>query len=178
MMRSCCSALASILLSLSLLVAARAHGAALAPAPAPTPTPPGADAFLGCKKYPSDKKFKWSVRGEVGVAELAASLGELSCRPIVVAGAILQRGGKVALEVPDLVTAADVYRLFYGALEAMGLTVDSSGGALKIVDAGRAPGGRHARARRRQPEPDRRSLRRAPAASPSTPAPRAGRAAR
>lgn len=99
---------------------------------------PGAEAFLGCKKYPGDKKFKWSVRGEVGVPELAASLGEISCKPIVVAGGIAQRGGKVLLEVPDLVTAADVYRLFYGALESMGLTVDASSGALKIVDSGRA----------------------------------------
>ena len=112
--------------------------ATVAPAASDPPTPPGADAFLGCKKYPGDKKFKWSVRGEVGVAELATSLGEISCRPIVVAGAIEQRGGKVVLEVPDLVNAADVYRLFYGALEAMGLTVDSSGGTIKIVDAGRA----------------------------------------
>ncbi|MGZ3440825.1 MAG: secretin N-terminal domain-containing protein, partial [Polyangia bacterium] len=114
----------------SLLLAARARSAEL--------PPPGADTFLGCKKYPPDKKFKWSVRGEVGVAELAASLGELSCRPIVVASTIAQRGGKVVVEVPDLVTAADVYRLFYGALESMGLTVDATGGAIKIVDSGRA----------------------------------------
>ncbi|HEX6835855.1 MAG TPA: type II secretion system secretin GspD, partial [Polyangia bacterium] len=45
---------------------------------------------------------------------------------------------KVAIEVPDLVTAADVYRLFYGALDSMGLTVDASGGSIKVVDAGRA----------------------------------------
>src|SRR5205823_807238 len=113
-MRSCYG-VAWMIVSL-LLAAARAHGAEPAP---PAPPPPGADSFLGCKKYPTDKKFKWSVRGEVGVAELAASLGELSCRPIVVAGAIAQRGGKVVIDVPDLVTAADAYRLFYGALESM-----------------------------------------------------------
>jgi general secretion pathway protein D len=120
-------------LVVSLAIAAAAHGEAAKP-----PAPPGADAFLGCEKYPGDKKFKWSVRGEVGVAELAASLGQISCRPIVVAAAIAQRGGKVVLEVPDLVTAADVYRRFYGALEAMGLSVDTTGGAIKIVDSGRA----------------------------------------
>ncbi|HEY1585298.1 MAG TPA: type II secretion system secretin GspD [Polyangia bacterium] len=122
-------------LVLSLLAALRAQGAEPAPKP---PATPGANAFLGCEKYPADKKFKWSVRGEVGVAELASSLGQISCRPIVVAAAIAQRGGKVVIEVPELVTAADVYRLFYGALEAMGLSVDTSGGAIKIVDAGRA----------------------------------------
>jgi len=124
-------------LILSLLVAARGHGAELTRAADP-PAPPGADAFVGCNKYPRDKKFKWSVRGEVGVGELAASLGQISCKPILVSSAIAQRGGKVMLEVPDLVTASDVYRLFYGALEAMGLTVDATGGAIKIVDAGRA----------------------------------------
>lgn len=130
-------------LAVFLLVAA-ASAAAEPAAATPSPTPaltaaaPGADAFVGCKKYPADKKFKWSVRGEVGVGELAASLGQISCKPIIVPGAIAQRAGKVVLEVPDLVAAADVYRLFYGALEAMGLTVDASGGALKIVDAGRA----------------------------------------
>jgi len=131
-MRSC---YAVAWLVLSLFAAARAHGAEPASKP---PATPGADAFLGCEKYPADKKFKWSVRGEVGVGELASSLGQISCRPIVVAAAIAQRGGKVVVEVPDLVTAADVYRLFYGALEAMGLSVDTSGGAIKIVDAGRA----------------------------------------
>jgi general secretion pathway protein D len=116
---------------------ARAREERLAPARS-TLAPPGADEFLGCKKYPPEKKFKWSVRGEVGVSELAASLGEISCRPILVATSVTQRGGKVVLEVPDLVTAADVYRLFYGALEAMGLTIDASSGTIKIVDSGRA----------------------------------------
>ena len=109
----------------------------------PAPTPPGADEFLGCKKYPPEKRFKWTVRGEVGVGELAASLGDISCRPILVASAVAARNGKVILEVPDLVTAADVYRLFYGALEAMGLTVDASAGAIKIIDSGREIGRAH-----------------------------------
>ena len=31
---------------------------------------PGEREFLGCNKYPPDKKFRWGVRGEVGPAEL------------------------------------------------------------------------------------------------------------
>src|SRR5205814_4482470 len=72
------------------VVAARGGVAAELP-----PPPPGVDAFVGCQKYPAAKKFKWSVRGEVGVAELATSLGEISCKPIVVAKAVAERGGKV-----------------------------------------------------------------------------------
>lgn len=120
--------------------------AASAPAPvieppassAATASSPGQEEFLGCEKYPVNKRFKWSVRGEVGVSELAASLGQISCQPIVLATGIAQRGGKVALEIPDLVTAPEVYRLFYAALEALGLTVDAAGGVLRIVDLGRA----------------------------------------
>jgi general secretion pathway protein D len=107
------------------------------PAPSVAPAVPGQEQFLGCEKYPAGKKFKWSVRGEVGVSELAASLGQISCQPIVIAAGLGQRG-KVQLEVPDLVTAPEVYRLFYAALEALGLTVDAAGGVLRIVDLGRA----------------------------------------
>ncbi len=99
---------------------------------------PGEREFLGCNKYPADKKFRWGVRGEVGVGELVASLGEISCRPIIVGPAVAARSGKVTLEVPDLLNTAEVYRLFYSALEVLGLTVEESGRTLKIVDAGRA----------------------------------------
>jgi general secretion pathway protein D len=111
-----------------------------APEATTTPTterPPGEEEFLGCKKYPAEKRFKWSIRGEVGASELAASLGQISCLPIVLASGVASRSGKVALEVPDLVTAPEVYRLFYAALEALGLTVDPAGGVLRIVDVAR-----------------------------------------
>jgi general secretion pathway protein D len=98
---------------------------------------PGEQEFLGCNKYPADKKFRWGVRGEVGLPELVASLGEISCRPIVVGPAVSARGGKVTLEVPDLLTTTEVYRLFYSALEVLGLTVEESGKTLKIIDATR-----------------------------------------
>src|SRR5207245_1033190 len=99
---------------------------------------PGEKEFLGCNKYPADKKFRWGVRGEVGVPELVASLGEISCRPIVVGPAVAARAGKVMIEVPDLLTTTEVYRLFYSSLEVLGLTVEESGRTLKIVDAARA----------------------------------------
>jgi general secretion pathway protein D len=99
---------------------------------------PGEQEFLGCHKYPDDKRFRWGVRGEVGVPELVASLGEISCLAIVVGPQVSSRAGKVMIEVPDLLTTVEVYRLFYSALEALGLTVEKAGKTLKIVDAGRA----------------------------------------
>ena len=117
-----------------LLITSLAH----AEARLPEAEKPGEREFLGCNKYPADKKFRWGVRGEVGVPELVASLGEISCRPIVVGPAVAARAGKVTLEVPDLLTTTEVYRLFYSALEVLGLTVEESGRTIKIVDAGRA----------------------------------------
>jgi general secretion pathway protein D len=101
------------------------------------PSPPGEQAFLGCTKYPTNKKFRWGVRGEVGLPELVASLSEISCQPIVVGGNVAARAGKVSIEVPDLLSASEVYHLFFNALEALGLTVEKSGKVLKIVDAAR-----------------------------------------
>lgn len=106
-------------------------------AEAEAPTPPGEREFLGCSKYPEHKRFKWGVRGEVGVAELVSSLSAISCQTIVVGSAIAARGGKVTIEVPDLLTAPEVYRLFYAALDVLGLTVESSGRSLKVVDGAR-----------------------------------------
>ncbi|HZS36910.1 MAG TPA: type II secretion system secretin GspD [Polyangia bacterium] len=100
--------------------------------------PPGEKEFVGCHKYPEAKKFRWTVRGEVGVPELVASLGEIGCQSILVGPQVAARADKVTIEVPDLLTASEVYRLFYSSLEVLGLTVEHSGGTLKIVDAGRA----------------------------------------
>jgi len=108
-----------------------------APAPAKRALPTE-DELFGCAKVPSGKRFKWSVRGEVGVTELVASLGELSCQAIVVGPGVTGRAGKVALEVPDLLTAGEVHRIFLSSLETLGLTIERSGGLWKVVDAGRA----------------------------------------
>jgi general secretion pathway protein D len=94
--------------------------------------------LVGCHRTPKSKRFRWNVRGEVGVQELVASLGPIGCETIVVGPQAAARGGKVMIEVPDLLTASEVYRLFYAALEALGLTVERSGHALQIVDAARA----------------------------------------
>jgi general secretion pathway protein D len=113
-------------------------GTGTASAAEPGKGPPGEKEFTGCHKYPESKRFHWGVRGEVGLPELVASLGEIGCQAIVVGPAAAGRGGKVTLEVPDLLTSPEVYRLFYAALESLGLTVETSGKTLKVVASERA----------------------------------------
>lgn len=100
--------------------------------------PPDEVEFTRCQKYPAGKRFKLELHGEVGVAELVAVVGDIGCQPILVASSVAQRGGKVALDVPDEVTAPEVFRLFHAALETLGLTIERSGKLWKIVDAARA----------------------------------------
>jgi len=87
---------------------------------------------------PRDKRFKLALRGEVSVADLVAVVGEIGCQSLIVSPAVATRGGKVAIEVPDLVTAPEVFRIFRSSLEVMGLTIERSGPLWKIVDSGRA----------------------------------------
>src|SRR5262245_15878679 len=77
----------------------------------------------GSHTSPADKRFRLSTRGEVTVTELVAVVGEASCQTIVVSPSVTTRGGKVSLEVPDLVTAPEVFRIFQSALEVLGFTI-------------------------------------------------------
>ena len=99
---------------------------------------PSESDFTECKRYPSDKRFKLTLRGEVELFDLVAAVAGVGCRTIVMSPAVATRGGKIVVDVPDLVTAAEVYRIFRASLEILGLTVEKSGSLWKIVDAARA----------------------------------------
>src|SRR5262245_30209715 len=43
--------------------------------------------FTRCEKYPAGRRFRLALHGEVGVAELVAVVGEVSCRTILVGSA-------------------------------------------------------------------------------------------
>jgi general secretion pathway protein D len=136
------SATVAVVIAIAWPAAAKTHAPLVAAEPRPAPVAagelPGSKEFVGCQRYPETKKFRWSVRGEVGVPELIASLGEIGCVEIIAGPQVLSHAGKVVMEVPDLLTAPEVYRLFYSALDSLGFTVEKSGATLKVVDSGRA----------------------------------------
>ncbi len=139
-LRALRSPILGVFLLASLLASRRAWAAKAVDVVAASPSVvearprPGESEILGCHRYPEDKRFRWGVRGEVGVGELVASLSALSCRTILVGGGAVARGGKVTIEVPDLLTAQEITRLFYAALDVLGLTVEVQGKTLKVVD--------------------------------------------
>jgi len=130
-----------------------------APVPAPAPPPPTAapptgtraggtatettpalpgekEALQECHKYPSGKKFKWELRGEIDLMTLLNSISPMLCRPFIVPGNIRQ--SKVTILAPDTMTAPEAYRMFLSTLETMGLTVQPQGKVLKIIESNRA----------------------------------------
>ncbi len=117
----------------------------VASAPPPVPAPQTAlvdkpvelaESIGGCKKLAADKKLRLTLHGEVGPAELVAALAPLSCKPIVMGGAI-SRSGKVSIDAPDLLSPGEATRLLVTGLDSLGLSLEDTGAALRVVDSAR-----------------------------------------
>ncbi len=119
-----------------------AGGVANAEGNVPTPhmtdsfAPGERQAVMSCQGYSPEKKFRWSLRGEVDLSALVNAISPMTCRPFIVPGA--SRQSKVTIVAPDTMTAAEAYRLFLAAIETMGLTIEPQGRTLKIIEAAHA----------------------------------------
>lgn len=117
--------------------AATPAGTAAAAAAADIPMLPGEkEAIQECRRYPSNKKFEWSLKGEVDLMTLLHWAEPVFCRPFIIPGNVRQ--SKVTVLAPNTVTAPEAYRIFLSALESMGLTVQPQGKVLKIIESSRA----------------------------------------
>ena len=120
--------------------------AAPAPAPAAGAAKPGAPGvvelpgekeFNSCKKLPPGKRIvKLNLKPETDVIDLIGWISSITCSQFLVS--ISLQGKKVTVIAPQLITPEEAYRLFYAALESVGLTVEPSGKFLRIVESSRA----------------------------------------
>ena len=127
------------------------------PAAAPTPPPPapapagaaakpgtpgvveipGEKEFNSCKKLPPGKRIvKLNLKPETDVIDLIGWISSITCSQFLVS--IPLQGKKITVIAPQLITPEEAYRLFYAALESVGLTVEPSGKFLRIVESNRA----------------------------------------
>ena len=122
------------------------------PPPAPAPAPaagaakpgapgvvelPGEKEFNSCKKLPPGKRIvKLNLKPETEVIDLIGWISSITCSQFLVS--IPLQGKKVTVIAPQLITPEEAYRLFYAALESVGLTVEPSGKFLRIVETTRA----------------------------------------
>ena len=121
-----------------------------APAPAPAAAKPGAapakpgvvelpgeKEFNSCKKLPPGKRIvKLNLKPESDVIDLIGWISSITCSQFLVS--IPLQGKKVTIIAPQLITPEEAYRLFFAALESVGLTVEPSGKFLRVVETARA----------------------------------------
>jgi len=98
---------------------------------------PGEKEFNSCKKLPPGKRIvKLNLKPETDVIDLIGWISSITCSQFLVS--IPLQGKKVTVIAPQLITPEEAYRLFYAALESVGLTVEPSGKFLRIVESSRA----------------------------------------
>jgi len=89
-----------------------------------------------CKK-PSEKALiKVNLKPDTEVADLLSWYSNVTCTPVLVGTPLA--GKKVTILAPEPIRLAEVRRLFLDALDSVGLTVETSGKFLQVVEARRA----------------------------------------
>ena len=99
---------------------------------------PGQNEFSRCRRLPrhrSHVKFNFPPNAELQA--LVAWMSAIGCANLIVPATLL-KGKKVTIFAPRNITLDEAYRLFLGALESHGLTVEPQGKFLRIVETARA----------------------------------------
>ena len=85
---------------------------------------------------PGKRIVKLNLKPETDVIDLVGWISSITCSQFLVS--IPLHGKKVTIIAPQLITPEEAYRLFFAALESVGLTVEPSGKFLRIVESTRA----------------------------------------
>ncbi len=127
--------------------------------PAPTPPPAvgapvvagaataggaviGEKEFNSCKKFPSGKRIvKLNLKPDTELGDLISWISSITCKQFLLPGTIPANSKKVTIVAPELITPEEAYRLFLGALDSVGLTVQPSGKVLRIIETVKAKSG-------------------------------------
>lgn len=89
--------------------------------------------FNECLLVPPGKKVRIRLEPDSTIHDLTAWISGMTCRRFIVGSNI--RAQNVTIHSPVPVTPREAYRAFVSALNVMGLTIQRSGGYLKIVDS-------------------------------------------
>ena len=95
----------------------------------------GEKDFNTCKKFPAGKRIvKLNLKPDTELGDLIAWISSITCKQFLLPGTIPANSKKVTVVAPELITPEEAYRLFLGALESSGLTVEHSGKFERIVE--------------------------------------------
>ncbi len=106
------------------------------------PTMIGEREFNSCKKFPSGKRIvKLNLKPDTELGDLISWISSITCKQFLLPGTIPANSKKVTIVAPELITPEEAYRLFLGALDSVGLTVQPSGKVLRIIETVKAKSG-------------------------------------
>jgi general secretion pathway protein D len=123
-------------------------GRGMMPPPGGKPPPPagsegvtGANQLIGekdfntCKKFPPGKRIvKLNLKPDTELGDLIAWISSITCKQFLLPGTIPANSKKVTVVAPELITPEEAYKLFLGALDSAGLTVEHFGKFERIVE--------------------------------------------
>src|SRR5450432_1058222 len=95
--------------------------------------------FNSCKKFPAGKRIvKLNLKPDTELGDLISWISSITCKQFLLPGTIPANSKKVTIVAPELITPEEAYRLFLGALDSVGLTVQPSGKVLRIIETVKA----------------------------------------
>ncbi len=98
---------------------------------------PGEKEFNSCKKLPAGKRIvRLNLKPDTEVMDLIGWISSITCAQFIVAVPV--QGKKLTIVSPQLITPEEAYRLFFAALDSLGLTVEPAGKFLRVVENAKA----------------------------------------
>jgi general secretion pathway protein D len=98
---------------------------------------PGEKEFNSCKKLPPGKRIvRLNLKPDTEVMDLIGWISSITCAQFIVSVPV--QGRKLTIISPQLITPEEAYRLFFSALDSLGLTVEPTGKFLRVVENAKA----------------------------------------
>jgi general secretion pathway protein D len=98
---------------------------------------PGEKEFNSCKKLPAGKRIvRLNLKPDTEVMDLIGWISSITCAQFIVS--VPLQGKKITIVSPQLITPEEAYRLFFSALDSLGLTVEPTGKFLRVVENSKA----------------------------------------
>ena len=98
---------------------------------------PGEKEFNSCKKLPSGKRIvRLNLKPDTEVMDLIGWISSITCAQFIVSVPVQCK--KLTIISPQLITPEEAYRLFFSALDSLGLTVEPTGKFLRVVESSKA----------------------------------------
>jgi len=108
-----------------------------APAAAGIVEIPGEKEFNSCRKLPPGKRIvRLNLKPDTELMDLIGWISSITCAQFIVSVPV--QGKKTTIIAPQLITPEEAYRLFFSALDSLGLTVESTGKFLRVVENAKA----------------------------------------